>query len=258
MKKLFKMMLALVLAVSVVSVANAEEVDAKSDKVVITVGISPDYKPYESLNKKNKMVGFDIDMVNWFEDYLTEEEGVTYDFQFKQMDFDNIITQIQGDQVDLGISGFTYSKKRKVEWSDPYTKSQEVAIVPAGSDIASVEDLEGKSLVAQTGTTGEIAANDIEDADVTGLKNVQEIMNALSANQYDAAIVDVAVANQYAESGNFTVLDEALVDEENYIIAKKGNTEQIELVNKAIAAFIASDDYVELCEKYGLTPITEE
>ena len=62
------------------------------------------------------MVGFDIDMVKWFGKYLSKEEGKKVTFQFKQMDFDNIVTQLQGDQVDLGISGFTYSEDRKVEW----------------------------------------------------------------------------------------------------------------------------------------------
>ena len=46
-------------------------------------------------------------------------------------------------------------QKRKVEWSDPYLGSSQVAVVPKDSDIASTSDLEGKSLVAQTGATGE-------------------------------------------------------------------------------------------------------
>ncbi len=171
------------------------------------------------------------------------------------MDFDNIVTQLQGDQVDLGISGFTYSEDRKVEWSEPYLGSSQVAVVPNGSDITSVDQLEGKSLVAQTGATGEKAAKDVKDAQVTGLKNVQDIMNALSANQYDAAVVDSGVAKQYAQSGQFTTLDGSLLDEKNYIIAKEGNKEMIDKVNKAIEAFIASDDYKKLCDKYDLTPI---
>ena len=70
-------------------------------------------------------------------------------------------------------------------------------------------------------------------------------MNALSANQYDAAVIDSGVAKSYAESGNFTVLDGVLMDEKNYIIAKEGNTDMIDLINKCIEAFIASDDYVK-------------
>ena len=225
---------------------------SKSEDVkTITVGISPDYAPYESEN----IVGFDPDMMKCFEEYLSDEEGVTYKLEMKKMDFDNIITQLQGDQIDVGISGFTYDSKRKVEWSDPYLGSSQVAVVPKDSDIASTSDLEGKSLVAQTGATCETAAKEVKDAKVTGLKNVQDIMNALSANQYDAAIVDLGVAKNYVKSGEFKMLDESLMDEQNYIIAKKGNTDVIDKMNTCIKKFLASDDYAKLCKKYGLSPL---
>ncbi len=175
--------------------------------------------------------------------------------EFKQIDFDNIITQIQGDQVDLGISGFTYDEKRVVEWSEPYLGSSQVAVLPKGSQIKSVKDLEGKKLVAQTGATGETAAKSVKNASVTGLKNVQDIMNALAANQYDAAIIDLGVAKNYVANAEFTMLDESLLDEKNYIIAKQGNKEVIEKMNKCIAKFLESEDYQKLCKKYDLSPL---
>lgn len=258
MNKLLKAGCALLVAAAMVGCSSGSAPkEESSDVKTLTIGISPDYQPYESLNTDGEMEGFDIDMVALFEDYLKEEEGVEYKLEFKQMDFDNIITQIQGDQVDLGISGFTYSEDREVEWSDPYLGTSQVAIVPVDSDIETLDDLKGKSLVAQTGATGEEAANEVEDAEVTGLKNVQDIMNALSAHQYDAAIVDLGVGKNYVENGEFKMLEGSLMDEKNYIIAKKGNTEVIEKINKCIEKFLASDDYAKMCEKYGLSPLEE-
>ena len=256
MKKLLKGLLVAAMALSVTACGGSSN-DSADEIKTITVGISPDYAPYESLTKDNEIVGFDVDMVALFEQYLTEEEGVTYKLEFKQMDFDNIITQIQGDQIDLGISGFTYSEDRKVEWSDPYLGTSQVAVLPKGSSIKTVADLEGKNLVAQTGATGETAAKEVKDAKVTGLKNVQDIMNALAANQYYAAIVDLGVAKNYVANGEFTMIEESLLDEKNYIIAKEGNTEIIAKMNKCIAKFIASDDYNKLCTKYDLSPLEE-
>lgn len=255
MKKLLKGLLVAAMALTVTACGGGEKEASSNETKTLTVGISPDYAPYESLTTDNEIVGFDVDMVALFEQYLTEDEGVTYKLEFKQMDFDNIVTQIQGDQIDLGISGFTYAADRKVEWSDPYLGSSQVAVLPKGSSIKSVKDLQGKSLVAQTGATGEKAAKEVKGAKVTGLKNVQDIMNALSANQYDAAIVDLGVAKNYVTNGEFTMIDESLLDEKNYIIAKEGNTEVIEKINKCIAKFVASDDYTKLCEKYELTPL---
>ena len=244
MKKIIKLGMVALTALTMAGCSSESE-----DVKTITVGISPDYAPYESENKKGDIVGFDPDMMKCFEEYLSDEEGVTYKLEMKKMDFDNIITQLQGDQIDVGISGFTYDSKRKVEWSDPYLGSSQVAV------IASTADLEGKSLVAQTGATGEAAAKEVKDAKVTGLKNVQDIMNALSANQYDAAIVDLGVAKNYVKSDEFKMLDESLMDEQNYIIAKKGNTDMIEKMNTCIKKFLASDDYAKLCKKYDLSPL---
>ena len=176
-----------------------------------------------------------------FEQYLTEQEGTPYKIELKKMDFDNIVTQLQGDQIDLGISGFTYAEDRKVEWSEPYLGSSQVAVLPKGSSIASLDDLKGKKIAVQTG--------------FTGLKNAQDIMNALSANQYDAAVVDLGVAKNYVSNGTFTMLDDSLVDEQNYVIAKLGNTEVIDKINKCIETLLASDEYQTLCDKYGLTPL---
>ena len=252
MKKVLKVGMAGLMAVSMFGCSSSKKED---NTKVITIGISPDYAPYESLNKDGDIVGFDPDMVELFEEYLNEDSDVIYSLEFKQMDFDNIITQIQGDQIDLGISGFSYDPQREVEWSDPYLGSSQVAVIPKDSDIASTADLEGKSLVAQTGATGEAAAKEVKDAKVTGLKNVQDIMNALSANQYDAAIVDLGVAKNYVKSDEFKMLDESLMDEQNYIIAKKGNTDMIEKMNICIKKFLASDDYAKLCKKYDLSPL---
>lgn len=250
MKKIIKLGMVALTALTMAGCSSESE-----DVKTITVGISPDYAPYESENKKGDIVGFDPDMMKCFEEYLSDEEGVTYKLEMKKMDFDNIITQLQGDQIDVGISGFTYDSKRKVEWSDPYLGSSQVAVIPKDSDIASTADLEGKSLVAQTGATGDAAAKEVKDAKVTGLKNVQDIMNALSANQYDAAIVDLGVAKNYVKSDEFKMLDESLMDEQNYIIAKKGNTDMIEKMNTCIKKFLASDDYAKLCKKYDLSPL---
>lgn len=256
MKKLFKGLLVAAMALTMTACGGSQtKEDNQEETKTITIGVSPDYAPYESLTKSNEIVGFDVDMVNLFEKYLTEDEGVTYKLEFKQIDFDNIITQIQGDQVDLGISGFTYDEKRVVEWSDPYLGTSQVAVLPKGSSIKSVKDLEGKKLVAQTGATGENAAKEVKDAKVTGLKNVQDIMNALAANQYDAAIVDLGVAKNYVANGNFSMLEESLLDEKNYVIAKQGNKELIAKINKCIAKFIASDDYQKLCNQYELSPL---
>lgn len=253
MKKILKAAVAAALTMSLVGCSSGQAPEDGSH--VITIGISPDYAPYESLNKDGEIIGFDPEMVAWFEDYLNEETGETYTLELKQMSFDNIITQIQGDQIQVGVSGFSYDEEKEAEWSDPYIKTAQVAVVAKDSSLKTTDELTGKKLAAQTGSTGENAALTVKDADVASVQNVQDIFTGLAANQYDAAVVDLGVAKQYVDSGNFTLLDGTLLDEQNYVIAKKGNKEMINLMNQCIKAFTASDEYKELCDKYDLLPL---
>lgn len=251
MKKLLKGILAGAMALTLCACGGNEE---QTDSKTISVGISPDYAPYELKLTDGTIEGFDIDMMNLFEGYLKEITGETYEFELVEMEFDSIITQIQADQVDVGISGFSYDEERKVEWSDAYLGSSQIAVLPKDSALKSADELEGMVIAAQTGSTGETVAKGINGADVKSIGKVTDIFTGLAANQYDAAVVDSGVAKNYVESGQFIMIDEVLLDEANYIIAKEGNTEMIELMNQCIEKLLASDDYKSLCEKHGVTP----
>lgn len=253
MKKLLKGLLVAAMALTVTACSGEDKKETTDKKVVeINVAVSPDYAPYESLDKDGKtIVGFDADMVALFPNYLNDD-NTEYKFVWHQMNFDNIVTGVQSGQYDLGISGFTYDKDRKVEWSKPYTATAQVAVVNKDSNIKTAKDLEGKTIAAQSGATGEKAAKAIKNANVVSVTNVQEIFSSLTSKQYDAVVVDLAVAQNYVKEQGFVMLEESLLDEQNFIIAKEGNTEMINTVNKALDQFLASDDYKTLCEKYGL------
>ena len=77
-------------------------------------------------------------------------------------------------------------------------------------------------------------------------------VETLKSGGYDAVIMDIAVAKNYEATGSFKMLDGVLQDESTHIIAKEGNTELMDAINKALAAFKASDDYKTLTSKYGL------
>ena len=250
MKKLLKTLL-ITIVMSMVFCSCAKQNETDNGTVHVLIAISPDYPPYESITTTNDVEGFDIDMTEWLFDYLNKN-GYNYTFEWKQMSFDTIISAVQTDQVDLGISGFTYDAERKVLFSIPYFKSAEVVLVNKDSDIATVDDLKGKKIGAQMGTTGESCANEIEDAEVMAIEDMGICVQTLKAGGVDAVVCDLAVANNYAATGDFKVLDEMLLDEDNYVIAKEGNTQLMEVINKAIEAFKASDDYDVFAKKWGL------
>ena len=251
--KVIKTALAAVLALSMFGCSGSKEggTAGSNEAQHIIIAISPDYPPFDDLTTSGELTGFDVEMGEWIFAWLNEN-GYNYTHEWKQLSFDTIISAIQADQVDLGLSGFTYDPERKVLFSDPYYGSAEVAMVTSSSDIKSLDDLKGKNIGAQAGTTGEDCALEIENATVTSMQDMGILVETLKTGGIDALILDEPVAKNYAASGSFTVLDGILIDEETHIIAKEGNTELMDAVNKALKAFLESDDCAALLEKYGL------
>lgn len=251
MKKLYKYLLVGLMAITCVACSNEKKEDTTwSDQLIqegqLVVGISPDYPPYESI-VDGKMVGFDIDMAT----ELGKIMGV--EIVYEQMEFSTIIDSVNLGQVDVGIAGFTYDPTRQVLFSDYYLKSAQVALVKANSNITTLDDLKGKVIGAQLGGTGANAAETIEGATVELNKDAKYLVEILKAGQVDAVIVDVLVAQKYAENdSSLAALEDALVDEENGIITSTKNELLMNKLNEAIAEFKNSDAYSELKDKWGM------
>ena len=241
--RLFKAILTTAAVLSLTACGAATSAGTPAGKAKnIVIGISPDYPPYVDLTAVGKITGFDYDMGEWVFKWLNDN-GYNYSHEWKQMAFDTIISAIQADQVDIGISGFSYDPERKVLFSEPYFESAQVAIARVDeADLNSADDLKGKNIGVQLGTTGESAANEIEGAKVQAIEDMGICVESLKGGALDAVIMDSAVAANYAATGDYKILDGALVDEHNYIIAKEGNTELMDALNKAIDAFLKSDE----------------
>lgn len=247
MKKLFKGLLVAAMALTMTACGGGE---SGSNEQKLLIGISPDYAPYESLNTDGEMEGFDIDMTKELINIMNENGG-NYTYEFKQMSFDTISTSLMAKQIDLGISGFTRHDDWDVLWSNKYNDSKQVALVSEDSSIQTVKDLEGKKIGAQLSATGEACANDIKDAKVTTVTDVKVLVETLKSGGVDAVILDYAVAKNYDSQDAYRMIDEALLEEENLIIANKDSQELMDDVNKALDEFIKSDKYTELKEKWG-------
>lgn len=225
--------------------------DQLATKGKIAIGISPDYPPFESLTTDGEMIGFDVDMANELAKYLGSEEA-PYEIEWVKMSFDLIVSAVQSGQVDAGVAGFTYDPERDVLFSDSYLDSSQVILVKADSGIKTVEDLNGKLIGVQLGSTGEMAASEIEGATLQSVKDVKMMIEAVKADTVDAVVVDQAVAKGYADGKTLTILETPLREEENSVIVAKQNEALVEKINEAIASFKASDTYQELKTQWGM------
>ena len=250
MNKFLKLGLAAVLsAVALAGCSSGSDTESTEKPTEVLIGISPDYMPYEGLDSKGELEGFDIDMTAWLFDYLNKN-GRNYTYEFKELSFDTIITALQAGQIDLGISGFTYDEEREGIFSDSYYDSAQVVVVNKDSDIQSTSDLNGKLVGAQQGATGEDVANDIDGAKVQAMQDVKVLMESLKAQGLDAVVIDQAVADNYAANDDYKVLDEKLLIEENIIYSTKDHQDLMDDINEAIKAFKESGDYKTMVDKW--------
>ncbi|MBK5231875.1 MAG: amino acid ABC transporter substrate-binding protein [Thermoleophilia bacterium] len=198
----------------------------------LTVGTDTPYPPFE-FGKAPDYDGFDIDMVN----AIAEKLGV--ETVYKDAAFETIFTDVAQGKFDMVASASTITPDRQktVNFSDPYYEAEQALLVPEGSDIATVDDLAGKTVSAQDGTTGEAYANDETDAsDVRGFPNGPASIAALTNGQVEATIIDQPVAQDAIDKGQggFEIATMIPTGELYGLAFSKQNTELLSAVNGAL------------------------
>lgn len=120
---------------------------------------------------------------------------------------------------------------------------------PAG--IASVDDLAGKTIGVQLGTTGDIYAADIEGATVEQYSKGADAVLALKQSKVDAVIIDNEPAKVYVEQNpEMMLLDEEFAIEDYAICISKDKTDLTEAFNGAIAEIKADGTLDAILDKY--------
>lgn len=222
---------------------------------VIKAGMNPDFAPFEFVDKDGKMVGFDVDLIQ----AVGKQMGV--EVQLQNMSFDGLIPALQSGNLDIAVSGMTITEERKksIAFSDSYYKSGLVIVVKKENDsIKSAEDLKGKKLAAQIGTTGSLTAHKVEGAKVTDFNNTPETFLELKNGGVDAVINDLPVVQYFLKSEegkDFKMVGELLETEYTGMGIDPKKKELVSEVNKALAELKKNGEYEKLYMKwFGTKP----
>ena len=169
------------------------------------------------------------------------------------MDFDAALLSVQQGKADIVMAGVTVTDERKavMDFSDSYATGIQSIIVPEGSDIASPDDLAGKKIGTQRGTTGYIYCTDDfgEDAVVaydSGLTAVQ----ALNNGQVDAVVIDNAPAKEYVAANPGLKVLETSYAEEDYAIGMAKSSPLEDAINSALEELKADGTLQAIVDKY--------
>lgn len=239
MKKLTAAMLAGVMTLSIGMTAMA-------DGDTLVMATNAEFPPYE-YHEGDEIVGIDAEVAA----LIAEELGMT--LEIEDMAFDSVLAAVQSGKADIAMAGITVTDERKmvVNFSDTYTKATQLVIVAEDSEIASPDDLIGKTIGVQLGTTGDIYAGDVEDATVERYSKGFEAVQALMQGKIDAVVIDGEPAKVFVEENEgIKLLDEAFTEEEYAIAVSKDNEELLEQINAALVTLEENGKFDEVLAKY--------
>jgi polar amino acid transport system substrate-binding protein len=228
------------------STGDDTQVQAEATGGVITWGTNAEFPPYE-YREGGEVVGIDADIM----DAIAAKLGMTAEVE--DMNFDSIIASIQSGKVDVGMAGMTVTEDRAkmVNFTDSYATATQVIVVKDGSDIKTADDLTGKTIGVQLGTTGDLYAADIEGASLERFNKGSEAVIALTQDKVDAVVIDNEPAQKFVASNEgIVILDEPLTVEEYAIAVNQDNTELLDKINTALAELKESGELQEIIDKY--------
>lgn len=247
-------------------------IKAKGELVMAT---NAQFPPFESVGDSGAVEGVDVDIAQAIADKIGVKLTV------KDGEFNAIISELTAGKSDIGAAGLTVTSEREkeVDFSDSYFTSIQYFIVKEGSDIKTVEDLAGKRVGVQLGTTGDIlmgeANNGVDEDDGTHTKGVLEDNNAdvvqmksaieatqdLINGRLDAVVIDKLPAESLVAQNEgkglttfeLTYADGSKTDEHYAIAVPKGedSASLLQLINEVIAELNANGKLQESINKHS-------
>ena len=213
----------------------------------LTMATNAAFPPYEMTTDAGEFEGIDIETAQAIADKLGLE------LQIDDMDFDAALLSVQQGKADIVMAGVTVTDERKavMDFSDSYATGIQSIIVPEGSDITSPDDLAGKKIGTQRGTTGYIyCSDDFGDENVVAYDDGLTAVQALNNGQVDAVVIDNAPAQEFiAANPGLKILDTSYAEEDYAIGMAKGSSLE-DAVNAALEELKADGTLQSIVDKY--------
>jgi polar amino acid transport system substrate-binding protein len=218
----------------------------------VRVASDATWPPFEMVDEATKeLTGFDIEMMS----AIAKETGL--DIEFVNVGFDPLLAGMAQCQYDAAISALTITPERQASmlFSDPYLNAGQIVTVQIdNSTITSKDDLSGKTVGAQIGTTGAMEVEAISGATLTTFDTVDLAYMALQNGQIDAVVADSPTAAGFvaANADKLKMVGSVFTDENYGIAVCKTNTDLLAKINEGLAAIKANGTFDALLDKYDL------
>ena len=249
MKKLFALLLAVSLLMSLAAAAGAETgLEAIKAKGKLVMGTEATYPPYEYLDDNAQFAGCDI----WLAQQIAEALGVELEIQ--DMSFDGIIPAVRAGQIDIGIAAFTVTPERAevIDFSEQYELSNQLLIVKAGNaeKYSAKDAMTGLKVGAQLGTIqSQLVSSALPESELFELPTYPELALETINGNIVGFVVDQAVgesmiasSNGQLEAANFTFTKEEASFGKAAVLAK-GQDDLLAAINEVILRVVNDGTY---------------
>ena len=274
MKKLIAVAMALCMLVGAVCLFAS---CTTSDENTLVMATNAAFPPYE-YKEGDKFVGIDVEIA----EAIAKKLGMK--LEIMDVDFDVVLTGVADGKYDMGMAGITVTPDRQqsMDFTKSYATGIQVIIVKDGSSIATLDDIfefnaDGDPVAlknpnmkvgVQQTTTGDIYSSDAiakwgfndmnEDGStktdrVIRYKTGAEAVLALQTGKVDCVIIDQEPAKSFvAANEGIHILEgeNEYVVEDYAICVKKGNTELLDKINKALDELKADGTIDAIINKY--------
>jgi len=214
---------------------------------VLTMGTNAAFPPYE-FYEGEEIVGIDAEIAG----LLAEKLGLK--LEIMDMDFSAIVTSVQTGGVDIGLAGMTVTEERleNVNFTNSYATGVQVIIVKEDSEIASADDLEGKLIGVQEGTTGyTFCSEDFGEENVLAYTNGATAVQNMINGSVDCVVIDQQPAISFVEANEgLKILETEYVIEDYAAAVAKENTALLEALNTALDELIEDGSIQAVLDKY--------
>ena len=250
MKKILSLVISFVLVLSLVACGNSNSTVSSEGGSVkkLIMCTNAEFPPYE-YKEGGQFAGIDVECARLIGSKLG------YEVEILDIAFDSLIPTVMSGKADFAMAGMTVTEDRlkNIDFTHTYQTAVQTIVVPSNSSIENADDLSGKKIGVQTGTTGDIyCTDDFGDSALERYPKIIDGFQAMKAGKIDACVVDDQVAKSIvaSDSGSFKILDTAYAEEEYAIAVKKGNTELLNKLNSAIDEIKSNGELKKIVDKY--------
>lgn len=253
--KILMGVIAAIVIIALIGVIFLSTKGKEDDENTLVLGMDDSFPPMGFRNENNELVGFDIDLATEVCNKLGMKlEVQTISWAAKEQELDS-------GNIDCIWNGFGYTEERNeaMTLSDMYIKDESIFFVKQDSEYTSQEDLKGKKIGIQNGSTQERRLNDSEFGkevgEIIGYSDYLTALMDLETGNIDAVYMSKITGTYIMKSNNknFKTFEAQGLSEgeTGMVIAfKKGNTELKDKVEKAIAELKEEGKVKEIAEKW--------